>query len=177
MMNFHILALSTAEIVQTTFPGRATLTPAEVALVLFGIGDKSGAQRVRERLDKGSLLPGLKKSGGRWLIPVASLVASLEALEKPVPTIMEADRENQGPVFIPMRSGTHLKRGRSKSRIGHRPGILAMKSQEAWGSVWEKYDALEMIRDQTERRMLEEKLRENVRAGSGAHNGIQEERF
>ncbi|WP_329847398.1 hypothetical protein [Stenotrophomonas sepilia] len=56
-MNFHILALSTAEIVQTTFPGRATLTPAETALVLFGIGDKSGAQRVRERLDKGSLLP------------------------------------------------------------------------------------------------------------------------
>lgn len=176
-MNFQILALSTAEIVQTTFPGRATLTPAEVALVLFGIGDKSGAQRVRERLDKGSLLPGLKKSGGRWLIPVASLVASLEALEKPVPVMREESRDNQGPVFIPMRSGTHLKQGRSRARIGHRPGILAMQSQEAWTSVWEKYDALKVIRDQTERRMLQEDLRKNVRATSGANNGIQEERF
>lgn len=147
-MNFHILALSTAEIVQSTFPGRATLTPAEVALVLFGIGDKSGAQRVRERLDKGSLLPGLKKSGGRWLIPVASLVASLEALEKPVSVMKEEGRDNQGPVFIPMRSGTHLKRGRSKSRIGHRPGILAMRSQQVWEKVWEKYDALSQLRDQ-----------------------------
>ncbi|HGM7294052.1 hypothetical protein [Stenotrophomonas maltophilia] len=172
-MNFQILALSTAEIVQTTFPGRATLTPAEVALVLFGIGDKSGAQRVRERLDKGSLLPGLKKSGGRWLIPVASLVASLEALEKPV----EEGRDNQGPVFIPMRSGTHLKQGRSRGRIGHRPGILAMQSQEAWTSVWEKYDALEMIRDKAERRMLQEDLRKNVRAASGTNSGISEERF
>ncbi|MBH1408382.1 hypothetical protein I5U08_02510 [Stenotrophomonas maltophilia] len=176
-MNFQILALSTAEIVQTTFPGRATLTPAEVALVLFGIGDKSGAQRVRERLDKGSLLPGLKKSGGRWLIPVASLVASLEALEKPVSVMKEESRDNQGPVFIPMRSGTHLKRRRSRSRIGHRPGILAMQSTEAWTSVWEKYDALKVIRDQTERRMLLEDLRKSVRAASGTNNGIQEERF
>ncbi|HEL3634759.1 MULTISPECIES: hypothetical protein [Stenotrophomonas maltophilia group] len=146
-MNFQILALSTAEIVQTTFPGRATLTPAEVALVLFGIGDKSGAQRVRERLDKGSLLPGLKKSGGRWLIPVASLVASLEALEKPV-SVIEEGRNNQGPVFIPMRSGTHLKQGRSRGRIGHRPGILALQSQEVWGKVWEKYDVLSQLREQ-----------------------------
>lgn len=176
-MNFHILALSTAEIVQATFPGRATLTPAEVALVLFGIGDKSGAQRVRERLDKGSLLPGLKKSGGRWLIPVASLVASLEALEKPVLVMREDGRDNQSPVFIPMRSGTHLKRGRSKGRIGHRPGILAMQSQEAWAGVWEKYDALEVIRDKTERRVLQEDLRKNVRASSDSDNGIQEERF
>ena len=148
MMNFHILALSTAEIVQTTFPGRATLTPAEVALVLFGIGDKSGAQRVRERLDKGSLLPGLKKSGGRWLIPVASLVSSLEALEKPQAVMKEEGRDNHGPVFIPMCSGTHLKRGRSKSRIGYRPGILAMQSQEAWEKVWEKYDVLSQLREQ-----------------------------
>ena len=146
-MNFQILALSTAEIVQTTFPGRATLPPAEVALVLFGIGDKSGAQRVRERLDKGSLLPGLKKSGGRWLIPVASLVASLEALEKPV-SVIEEGRNNQGPVFIPMRSGTHLKQGRSRGRIGHRPGILALQSQEVWGKVWEKYDVLSQLREQ-----------------------------
>ena len=146
-MNFQILALSTAEIVQTTFPGRATLTPAEVALVLFGIGDKSGAQRVRERLDKGSLLPGLKKSGGRWLIPVASLVASLEALEKPG-SVIEEGRNNQGPVFIPMRSGTHLKQGRSRGRIGHRPGILALQSQEVWGKVWEKYDVLSQLREQ-----------------------------
>lgn len=146
-MNFQILALSTAEIVQTTFPGRATLTPAEVALVLFGIGDKSGAQRVRERLDKGSLLPGLKKSGGRWLIPVASLVASLEALEKPV-SVIEEGRNNQGPVFIPMRSGAHLKQGRSRGRIGHRPGILALQSQEVWGKVWEKYDVLSQLREQ-----------------------------
>ncbi|MEE6228413.1 hypothetical protein [Stenotrophomonas maltophilia] len=176
-MNFQILALSTAEIVQTTFPGRATLTPAEVALVLFGIGDKSGAQRVRERLDKGSLLPGLKKSGGRWLIPVASLVASLEALEKPIPTMMEEGRGNQGPVYIPMRSGTHLKQGRSRGRIGHRPGILALQSQQVWTSVWQKYDALEMIRDRVERRMLQEDLRKNVSATSGDNNGIQEERF
>ncbi|EKT4082974.1 hypothetical protein QEG29_001183 [Stenotrophomonas maltophilia] len=147
-MNFQILALSTAEIVQTTFPGRATLTPAEVALVLFGIGDKSGAQRVRERLDKGSLLPGLKKSGGRWLIPVASLVASLEALEKPVSVMKEEGRGNQGPVFIPMRSGTHLKQGRSRGRIGHRPGILAMQSQQVWEKVWEKYDVLSQLRGQ-----------------------------
>jgi hypothetical protein len=36
---------------------------------------------------------------------VASLVASLEALEKPVPVMREEGRANQGPVLIPMRSG------------------------------------------------------------------------
>lgn len=175
-MNFLILALSTAEIVQTTFPGRATLTPAEVALVLFGIGDKSGAQRVRERLDKGSLLPGLKKSGGRWLIPVASLVSSLEALEKPQAVMKEEGKDNQGPVFIPMRSETHLKRGRSKSRIGHRPGILAMQSQEAWEKVWEKYDVLSQLREQF---ALSQHLDSTVTkiSTTSSQNALKTERF
>lgn len=158
-MNFHILALSTAEIVQTTFPGRATLTPAEVALVLFGIGDKSGAQRVRERLDKGSLLPGLKKSGGRWLIPVASLVSSLEALERPQPTVMEEGKGNQGPVYIPMRTGSSPSRRRSRALIGHRPGILAMQTRDVWGKVWEKYDVLTALR---ERMVLNQHLDQTV---------------
>jgi len=158
-MNFHILALSTAEIVQTTFPGRATLTPAEVALVLFGIGDKSGAQRVRERLDKGSLLPGLKKSGGRWLIPVASLVSSLEALEKPAPAMMEESRGNQGPVYISMRTGSSPSRRRSRAPIGHRPGILAMQTKEVWSKVWEKYDVLSALK---ERMVLDQHLNQTV---------------
>lgn len=176
-MNFHILALSTTEIVQTTFPGRATLTPAEVALVLFGIGDKSGAQRVRERLDKGSLLPGLKKSGGRWLIPVASLVSSLEALEKPSPTMMEEGKGNQGPVYIPMRTGSSPSRRRSRAPIGHRPGILAFQSQEAWSRVWEKYDALQAIEDFRKRQILQDELSEDLLPSADKSKEIKEERF
>ena len=176
-MNFHILALSTAEIVQTTFPGRATLTPAEVALVLFGIGDKSGAQRVRERLDKGSLLPGLKKSGGRWLIPVASLVSSLEALEKPAPVMMEEGIGNQGPVYIPMRTGSSPSRRRSRAPIGHRPGILAMQTREAWNNVWEKYDALQTIEDFRNRQILQDELSKDLLPASEKSKGIKEERF
>jgi len=146
-MNYHMLSGTFVEIAKTTFSGQAALTPAEVALVLFAIGDADGAQKAREGLRSGHLLPRLKKSGGRWLIPIASVVSCLEALGKPLA----------------------LK--------GQHSSNLVFESQEAWGKVWEKYDALQMIEDFRKRQIHQEQLKRDILPASKAITSIKEERF
>ncbi|MEL3952523.1 hypothetical protein [Stenotrophomonas bentonitica] len=146
-MTVSNLALSATEIVRATFPGRGTLTPAEVALVLLGIGHKNGVARVRALLDKGSLLLGVKKSGGQWLVPIASLVSCIEALEEPAPAMMEEDMGYRGPVHIPVQTGSTPPGRRSRAPIRRRPGILTMQTREVWDKVWEKYDVLSALQE------------------------------
>jgi len=158
-MTVSNLALSATEIVRATFAGRGTLTPAEVALVFLGIGHKNGVARVRALFDKGSLLLGVKKSGGQWLVPIASLVSCIEAMEEPAPAMMEEDMGNQGSVHIPMQTGSTAPRRRCRAPIRHRPGILAMQTQEVWTKVWEKYDVLSALK---ERMILNQHLDQTV---------------
>lgn len=71
-------SISTAEIIHARFPGKVVLTSAEVAIVLGQHVD-----HVRDRLLNGSLIPGLRKDGARWRVPVASLVEAIDRLTEP----------------------------------------------------------------------------------------------
>lgn len=156
-MSRHALALSTTEIVQTTFPGRAALTPAEVALLLLAIGDESGVKRVRDLLNQATPLSGVKKSGGRWLIPIASLVSCIEAMDRPALGTIEEGKSSHSSVSIPIPSGS--SHARRRAALSNRPGILATQAREAWSKVWEKYDVLSALK---ERMVLDQHLDQTV---------------
>lgn len=70
----------TADVIRKRFPGRTELGPDEVAAVLHGRTDRSAVQRIREELERGILVPELRKRGGRWRVPVGYLVAALDGL-------------------------------------------------------------------------------------------------
>ncbi|MCL7713203.1 helix-turn-helix domain-containing protein [Stenotrophomonas mori] len=71
---------TTADIIRELFPGRVVLTPAEVAEVIGQHVD-----HVRDRLLRGTLIPGLRKDGGRWRVPVADLAEAIDGLARPSP--------------------------------------------------------------------------------------------
>lgn len=71
---------TTADIIRTCFSGRVVLTPAETAKVI-----DQHVDHVRDRLQKGTLILGLRKDGGRWRIPVALLVDAVDGLARPSP--------------------------------------------------------------------------------------------
>jgi len=70
--------ITTAEIIRERFPGKVVLTVAEVAIVIGQHPD-----HVRDRLRNGSLVPGLQRDGGRWRVPVESLVEAIDRLTAP----------------------------------------------------------------------------------------------
>jgi hypothetical protein len=72
---------SNTEVLQDAFPGRAALSPKEIARALYGNGrdTKKRVETVRAALDAGTLIPGLRKDGARWRVPIASLGAAMDA--------------------------------------------------------------------------------------------------
>lgn len=71
----------TSDIIRERFPGRGVLTPPEVAEVWRGERTREAVGAIRKRLSRGTLIPGLKKNGGRWEIPVGSLIKAIERLD------------------------------------------------------------------------------------------------
>jgi len=71
---------TTADIIRERFPGRVVLMPKQVAEVIGQHPD-----HVRDRLLRDTLIPGLRKDGGRWRVPVADLVEAVDRLTRPVP--------------------------------------------------------------------------------------------
>lgn len=77
------------------FPGKLMLTVEDVARVLGRTG-AGGYEQTREQLANGVVVPGLKKMGGKWLVPIAALANALDdlvdldslrrATPKPLPT-------------------------------------------------------------------------------------------
>lgn len=76
-----VLHSITSDIIRERFPGRGVLTPPEVAEVWRGERTREAVGAIRKRLSRGTLIPGLKKNGGRWEIPVGSLIKAIEALD------------------------------------------------------------------------------------------------
>lgn len=61
-------------------PPRAMLTVEEVAEVIYGRSDLGGREAVTAGLRRGDIIPGLRKVGGRWLVPIAALADWLDGL-------------------------------------------------------------------------------------------------
>lgn len=101
--------LTTAEIIATKFPGRVVLTPEEVAEVWKGKTTRGVVGEVREKLKRGTLIPGLRKNGGRWDVPVSDLIKAIDALASAPSTPHPFDYP-QGPTVI-------RPRGRKRSPI------------------------------------------------------------
>lgn len=70
----------TSTIIQDRFPGRVVLSPEEVAEVWRGSRSRKAVGAIRKRLSRGTLIPGLRKNGGRWEVPVEGLVKAIERL-------------------------------------------------------------------------------------------------
>lgn len=86
-------------------------------MVISGRADRSAVNSVRERLVAGALIPGLLKSGGRWVVPIVDLAAVLDALIKP----------SRRTPMLPCRSGQSLpiRKRPWRAPIGYRSGIVS----------------------------------------------------
>jgi len=61
------------------FPGKVMLTVEDVAQVLGRTG-AGGYEQTREQLAAGVIVPGLRKVGGSWLVPITALASALDGL-------------------------------------------------------------------------------------------------
>ena len=118
----------TADIIRERFPGRAELGPDEVAAVLHGRTDRSAVQRIREELERGLLVPGLRKRGGRWRVPVGPLVAALDGLADTPLSPKPAAPAGRHTVVIPAPVPPQQRRGRV-------PDAVRLARAMAWGSA------------------------------------------
>ena len=66
-------------VLREMFPGKAMLTVEDVAQVLNRTG-AGGYEQTRDQLSKGLIVPGLRKFGGSWLVPITTLAAALDGL-------------------------------------------------------------------------------------------------
>ena len=75
-----MLCSITSDIISERFPGRGVLTPPEVAEIWHGERSREAVGSIRKRLTRGTLIPGLKKNGGRWEVPVEGLIKAIRGL-------------------------------------------------------------------------------------------------
>ncbi len=146
-MIFHNISTLVDQIIKAGFPGRASLAPSEIALVLSLIESRAISESGIRGLGKSVALAGLKRSGGHWLIPVVTLIGLMEALSKK-DFWMRPSGSNSGSTAKAPVPAVHSSQGRSRSTKVNRMSILATQSEEAWQKVWEKYDALSQLREQ-----------------------------
>lgn len=85
-MGTHV---TSTELLQAAFPGRSSLSPKEVARAIYGEGKdtRKRVEQINRALNEGRLVPGLRKDGPRWRIPIASLGAAMDRRVQPVATL------------------------------------------------------------------------------------------
>lgn len=120
---------SSTEVLQDAYPGRVALSPKEVAQAIYGLGKdtKKRVESVRNALDDGSLIPGLRKNGSRWLIPIASLGAA-----------MDEKRRREVPTPMPVAGVRRSK----QSTIGERRLFQQARAKDAFEAVLQELEAL-----------------------------------
>lgn len=69
------------------YGARLTLNPREVAELIEGNSDALTVKSIHRRLANGSLVPNLRRSGGRWLVPVDALLDAVDALTQAPPAV------------------------------------------------------------------------------------------
>jgi len=120
------------------FPGKLMLTVEDVARVLGRTG-AGGYEQTREQLANGVIVPGLRKMGGQWLVPIAALANALDGLvdldslarasPKPLPTRHSVINAN--PVVDQPRRG----------RIPNRLKAQQARALAFWAAVLTRFDA------------------------------------
>lgn len=83
---------TTLEVLQERFPGRIMLDLAAVADVLYQRGDRAAQEAVRAGIARGTVLPGLRKVTGKWLVPITTLAAWLDSLNDQRPSAPPVER-------------------------------------------------------------------------------------
>ncbi len=126
--SLHWLALTTEEIVASKFPGRVVLTPEELAEVWKGKTTRGVVEGIRAKLKAGTLIPGLKKNGGRWEIPVEDLIKVIKGL---------ADDSKPRPITTPTMSNPTPGR-RNRPPLGQRRDVYDY--QTVWQAVFDQLD-------------------------------------
>src|SRR5690606_35499620 len=116
-------------------PGRVVLTPEEVAEVWKGKATRGVVGGIREQLKNGTLIPGLKKTGGRWVIPVSDLIKVIDGL---------ADDSTPRDVDLPQVPSPTVQKGRKKAPIPKgRLGVF-----DFWSQVFHHLEAIQSQEDQ-----------------------------
>lgn len=84
---------TSTQVLQDAFPDRVTLGPKEIAQAIYGAGKdtKKRIEAVNRALNEGRLVPGLRKSGARWSVPIASLGRALDQ-QRTVPAGQDMNR-------------------------------------------------------------------------------------
>lgn len=130
----RVLALTSKEHIEALFPGRICITPEELALAWKGKATKGVVQSIRRKLKDGTLIPGLRRDGGRWNIPVPAVVNVLDELTR----VAEEARRIR---VVGMPSSPVATKRRRGTNIGPRPGIIGFAA-EVWAEVYDALDTL-----------------------------------
>jgi hypothetical protein len=129
---------ATLDAIRSRFPKRATLTPDEVAEVIHGNSDRATVQGVREALSRGLIVPGLRKLGGRWLVPIGPLSTALDGLAEPE------------SAHVPARATRHtiVVGSPQTKRRGRVPDAVRLGKIRAWSEeVLRELDELDRLRN------------------------------
>lgn len=128
-VNWHTSGVSKhLPILRETFPDRVYLTPKEVARALHGEGKdtKKRVEAIREKLDAGTLIPGIRKAPGekRWKVKIVDLAAALdgELLHRP----------DSVAVATPARSSRFKNPGPRITRL------IVERSEKLWRNILEE---------------------------------------
>lgn len=120
------------------FPGKLMLTVDDVARVLGRTG-AGGYEQTREQLANGIIVPGLKKMGGQWLVPIPALANALDNL---------VDLDSLGratPKPLPTRhaviSGNPVVDKPRRGRIPDRLKAQQARASAFWSAALARFDA------------------------------------
>lgn len=120
------------------FPGKLMLTVEDVARLLGRTG-AGGYEQTRGQLANGVIVPGLRKMGGQWLVPIAALANALDDL---------VDLDGMGhasPRPLPTRhtviSGDPVVDRPHRGRIPNRLKAQQARASAFWPAVLARFDA------------------------------------
>lgn len=123
------------DLLKELFPGRIMLSVDEVAEVMaVGGADPSYAQTRRE-LKEGRIIPGLRRVGNVWKVPITALAEALDRMvdvEPAVPSTSRTRRERAA--LAPSARGAYGSRGRKPDALRERIEEFAATGVFRWAA-------------------------------------------
>lgn len=115
------------QILQAQWPGRATLSADETAQAMEDVFGMTGSYEVvRRQIKAGEIVPGLRRRGGKWIIPILDLADAMahrlapedSALPLPTPRHRHQSAKKSSGAPLPARGGRGGVRKIVPSTIG-----------------------------------------------------------